>query len=167
MPQGGGTGTPGILGRMLEWTLPENHDERPAHRDLWGLERHEVPHTAGAYVLLARPGQRFSYPWGRSPVFYIGQAANLHRRLARHLKFSKEAEVPPGRRERRELYWPRYEYAAKFGARYAIIPTRQGLGAKALEDRLLARFALRYGAFPVANGMGSWTRIEAIAKELM
>src|SRR2546425_9631447 len=76
-----------------------------------------VPNQAGVYVLVTRDGTKFQYPRGRSAVFYIGQAAGLRKRLVQHVKYMREA------RGSRPLsrYWPRYEYAAAFGARFAIV----------------------------------------------
>ena len=120
----------------------------------WELKEHDLPRSPGAYILLAR-GTRFLYPVGTSPVYYIGQSRNLRSRLHTHIKYASEA------RDNRQLplYWPRYEYAAKYGTDYCYVHTWQGLTSKALEENLLAKFARKHRAFPVANGSGSWSRI--------
>ena len=124
-------------------------------RNFWLLDRHDLPEDAGAYVLIARPGVSFDYPGGKSPVFYIGMATSLVDRLSEHLKHSKAA----AHARRVPLYWPRYEYAARFGGRYATINTWQRMTPRALEEELIAGFASRFKAFPVANSAGSWNRI--------
>ena len=112
---------------------------------------------------MAGRGFRFNYPEGNSPVFYIGQASNLRRRLNEHLKWASEARDTPNRRY--NLYHPRYEYAAKFNPRYTYIRTWQNVTPKDLEDIILARFAWKYLSFPVTNGQGAWRRIEQQWKE--
>lgn len=52
--------------------------------DFWKLVEHEIPESGGAYVLVA--DRWFTYPSGKSPVFYIGQSTNLRSRLRAHLK---------------------------------------------------------------------------------
>ena len=127
--------------------------------DFWRLDEHDTPELPGVYLLIAKPSVHFLYPHGKSPIFYIGHARSLRDRLSRHLEFSQHV-----RDDRRgpssPLYWPRYEYAGVFGARYCFIRTRQGRTSKDLEDIVLARFAKRYHSFPVANGAGAWNRIE-------
>jgi hypothetical protein len=120
--------------------------------DFWQLRDHDIPHQGGVYILLAAPGITFPYPQRRSSVFYIGQSANLRDRLLTHLHFAEEA-----RDNRKEtLYWPRYEYAAAFGARYTYLLTVPRESPKHLEDAILACFAEHYRSWPVANSAGGW-----------
>jgi len=130
----------------------------PLH-EFWDFHDHDVPSVPGVYVLASKGGTHFPYPGGNSPIFYIGQSTSLLLRLRNHLMYARQAKE----NRRIPLYWPRYEYAAKFGARYCYIRTWQGLKPKALEDIVLARFAKRYLSFPIANGSGAWSRI---AKEI-
>jgi hypothetical protein len=127
--------------------------------NFWKLKEHHVPSSPGVYLLVAKPSVHFSYPAGRSPIFYIGQARSLRQRLNRHLVHSTEV-----RQNRRipsaKLYWPRYEYAGVFGGRYCFIRTWQGVTPKSLENLVLARFAKRYHTFPVANSAGAWDRVD-------
>ncbi|MBI3242039.1 MAG: hypothetical protein HYZ49_07085 [Chloroflexi bacterium] len=123
--------------------------------NLWTADMAQVPTQPGAYVLLAASGTKFLYPNGSSPVFYVGQASNLQKRLLTHRKYSLEAKSD----RKLPLYYPRYEYAAVFGCRFALIRTWQGFSAKALEEVVLAHFAKRFRSFPIANGAGSWNRI--------
>ena len=122
----------------------------------WKLKKHDLPQSAGAYILLAR-GTRFLYPSGTSPVYYIGQSRNLRHRLHTHIKYASEAQD----NRQLPLYWPRYEYAAKYGMGYCYVQTWKGLTPRALEENLLAKFARKHRAFPVANGAGSWNRINS------
>jgi hypothetical protein len=127
--------------------------------DFWHLDEHDTPDLPGVYLLIAKPSVHFLYPTGRSPVFYIGQARSLRKRLFTHLTFSRHVR-DDRRASNAPLYWPRYEYGGAFGARYCFIRTHQGRTSKDLEDIVLARFAKRYRSFPVANGAGAWNRIE-------
>jgi hypothetical protein len=129
--------------------------ESPKLLDFWGLQADDIPTLPGAYVLAAN--NWFTYPAGKSPVFYIGQASNLRRRLMNHLKF---AEHVRDNERRGSMYYSRYEYAGAFGARYTYVRTWQRLSPKALEELLMASFAKRYRAFPIANGAGSWNRLD-------
>lgn len=122
--------------------------------EFWNLRDHEIPRQPGAYILLAR-GTRFRYPHNTNSVFYIGQSSNLRSRLLTHLKYSLQArddrQIP--------LYYPRYEYAARYGTHYGFVRTWQGLTPRALEEILMAHFANKHRAFPIANSAGSWSRI--------
>ena len=139
----------------LDWVLGGKIDKRPGMANFWSLLDHGIPSGPGAYILVAKPGVRFNYPTGRSAVFYIGQSSDLRRRLNEHLKYSLEVREDP----MHELYWPRYEYSAAFGSRYALL---EDISPKTLEEELFHRFAQIYHSFPVANGQGSWKRINQI-----
>jgi len=129
-------------------------------RTFWDLLDHDVPEKRGAYVLLAASGTTFMYPRRQSSVFYIGQARNLRRRLLQHRRFAIVA-----RDNRKEvLYWPRYEYAAAFGARYTFILAKPREKPKTLENELLAMFAEHYRSWPVANGTGGWGSLLTLAQ---
>ena len=145
---------------ILGWI---ERDIRPGRLlDFWSLRDHEVPVSGGAYVLVARPGIRFTYPNGSSPVFYIGHSRNLRRRLRSHSGFALRARDVPF--DKRFPFLPRYEYAARFGGRYAYLQTWQGMMARSLEDYLLVYFVRKYRTFPVANGQGSWRRVEQVLR---
>jgi len=113
-----------------------------------------VRDRAGVYVLLTAGGIKFLYPRGRSAVFYIGQASGLRKRLIQHLKYTRDAR---GSRPL-DRYWPRYEYAAAFGARFAIVPCSRGRSPRSLEGLIIRPFAAKFRAQPVANAQGSWGR---------
>jgi hypothetical protein len=126
--------------------------------DFWRLEDHDIPALPGVYLLLAKKSVHFIYPAGTSPIFYIGQAKSLRQRLQNHRRYA--GQVRDDCRIGSPLYWPRYEYASAYGARYCYIRTNQGRTPKALEDTVLARFQKRYYTRPVANSAGAWNRIE-------
>jgi len=131
-------------------------------RSFWDLRSHDIPESPGAYILIGRRGEGFRYPKGRSPVFYVGQSADIRYRLREHLSNATWAQEARERKDKdRFLYEPRYHYAAAFGETYVWIPTWQGLTPKALEDRILAEFVRDHLAFPVANGQGSWKSLIA------
>jgi len=138
---------------LLSFLGPELLDRVPGDvRPLDELAAHaDVPSEMGVYLLLAA-SQRFTYPRGASPVFYIGMTRSLRARLNTHVRFTRQARS----RRALELYYPRYEYAAAFGARYAYMVTTPGEGPRELEAETLGRFGRRFGSFPVANGAGSW-----------
>ena len=148
--------------KILSWLVEldaEGREPSPL-RDFWNLKEHEIPQAPGVYILIARPNILFQYPWGKSRVFYIGQSRNLKRRLHTHIRHSSTAKDEEGRTN--YLYWARYEYAAEFGDKYAVLRTWQGMTAKGLEDEVMALFAKCYGAFPVANGAGAWRKVVEI-----
>jgi len=132
--------------------------ERELHkyRDLIQWNEDNVPEHSGVYILMAKDGQMFQYPNGKSTIFYIGQATNLYRRLREHKKYSLEAK----QNRKIGLYWPRYEFAAKFGALFTYVLTKQGESPRGLEQKILHKFALMYRSFPIANGVGSWGKIK-------
>jgi predicted GIY-YIG superfamily endonuclease len=131
--------------------------------DFWSLGKHEIPESPGAYILLANTD--FLYPNGKSPIYYIGQTKNLRQRLRTHLKHSLGAQKKLDEREY-YLYYPRYEYAAKFGKSYMYMQTWQGKTPKSLEDDLLAYFAKYYFSFPVANSAGSWKKTYVVTEDI-
>ena len=140
--------TEGYLSNPLSFISKKNRPRKP--REFWSLAAHDVPERSGVYVLIAR--RKFPYPKGRSPVFYVGQAKNLRRRLRSHLTYARRARAD----RRLRLYWPRYEYAAAFGKRYALVLTTRGQSPHSLEKRVLQDFSRKYRTFPLANGQGTW-----------
>ena len=104
---------------------------------------------------LARAGTTFPYPKGRSPVFYVGQSADLRHRLTVHRTYAFQAKSD----RQLVLYWRRYEYAASYGCRFVYITTWDGVTARDLEADILARFATRFRSFPMTNSAGAWPRV--------
>ncbi len=106
-----------------------------------------IPEKAASYVLGTSDGTKFTYPWGESPVFYIGQASNLRTRLIQHGKLTLNALE-----NHNEYWWPRYQYAAAFGCDVAWYTTRGLQNPNRLEADLINAFYESYGSIPVANG---------------
>ena len=109
----------------------------------------EVPGEEGAYIFGTSDGTTFAYPWGASPIFYIGRADNLRRRLRGHRKVFLDAiedhQVRPWR--------PRYQYGAAFGVHCAYFPLWDGVDDHfEAEAKLIALFYWAFGSIPVGNG---------------
>ena len=111
-----------------------------------------VPSTGGAYVLGTSDGTMLTYPWGTSPIFYIGKATNLRRRLETHKKHIRSAEDD----HEETYYWQRYQYGAAFGADCAYYSRIGPQNVQNIEARLIERFYRVFGAIPAANS--SWPR---------
>ncbi len=108
----------------------------------------KIPENAGAYVLGTTSGKNLVYPWGSSPVFYIGQSINLQNRLKGHRNVTTQAIY-----DHEELYWwPRYQYGAAFGVTVAWYTVRGTQNPNSLEANLITSFYEMYGSIPVANG---------------
>ncbi len=102
----------------------------------------------GAYVLGSSDGTMFTYPWGKSPVYYIGKSDSLWDRLDEHKKWIKKAIDD----HEEDSWWPRYQYGAAFGATFAWYTIRGTQSASSLEADLINEFYEMYGSIPVANG---------------
>ena len=114
----------------------------------------DVPSTGGAYVLGTSDGTMLTYPWGSSPVFYIGKGDNLKQRLATHLK-----HIVGARDDHEDNWWPRYQYGAAFGATFAYYSRKGPEPAQNVEALLIELFYYAFGSIPAANS--SWpSRIE-------
>ena len=107
-----------------------------------------IPERDGAYILGATDGTMFTYPWGSSPVFYIGKADNLRKRLADHRKYIKGAQTD----HEKINWWPRYQYGAAFGAAVAFYLCQKNKDPNDLEAELINDFYYQYGSIPTANG---------------
>jgi excinuclease UvrABC nuclease subunit len=107
-----------------------------------------IPGKPGAYVLGTSEGTNLLYPWGRSPIFYIGKAQDLRTRLSSHRRHILDASE-----DHDELYWwPRYQYGASFGCTVAWYSTRGRQTPSQLESTLINQFYEAYGSIPCANG---------------
>ena len=121
--------------------------------DLLNAEEDEaqlLPETAGAYVL-GTSATMLTYPWGTSPVFYIGKATNLRVRVTRHKVRIQKA------RDNHDRYWPpKIQYGAAFGAHVAWFSQRGQEDPQNVEAFLTEKFYGAFGAMPTANGV--WPR---------
>ena len=113
--------------------------------DLLEWDENVLPETGGAYVL-GTSDTMLTYPWGTSPIFYIGRAGNLRARVAQHRK-----GIDSARKNHDEYWWPRYQYGAAFGAHVAWYSRHGQEDPKNIEAILIECFYEAYGAIPVAN----------------
>lgn len=118
----------------------------------------DVPDIGGGYVLGTADGTMLVYPWGTSPIFYIGKATGLRRRLQDHRKALEEC-IADHASERSKVLSPRYVYGAAFGA-HAVWYLAGKIAPPKVEEVLMASFRDAYGSIPVANGQQNWSGAE-------
>lgn len=104
--------------------------------------------TAGCYVLGSKDGTDFIYPWGRSPIFYIGTSTKLRQRLKAHRRWIRRAKEEHQSRHFLSLH----QYGASYGADVAIYRRVRNESLSKMESQLITDFYSIYGAIPVANG---------------
>ena len=109
----------------------------------------KLPTTGGAYVI-GTAETMLTYPWGTSPIFYIGKSGNLRQRLTGHRKSMLSA-----RREHEQSFWPRHQYGAALGAHVAWYSRKGQQDPQNLEADLIEAFYYTFGAIPTANA--KWT----------
>ena len=114
--------------------------------DLLEVDIESVPTAGGAYVLGTSDGTMLTYPWGSSPVFYIGKATNLRRRLLTHRN-----HICGARQDHDDHWWPRYQYGAAFGADCAYYSRSGPENVQNIESLLIETFYDVLGSIPVAN----------------
>ena len=102
--------------------------------------------------MLGTAGEMLVYPWASSPIFYIGLATSLRRRLLEHQKYTL------GARDNYwdKWWWPRYQYGAAFGAACTWF-TSDSMSPAELEGHIVSQFYKRFGSIPVANTR--WPRV--------
>ena len=110
----------------------------------------QIPDTGGAYVLGTSTDVMLTYPWGSSPIFYIGSAGNLQRRVSDHKGYIEGAQADHSEAG----WWPRYQYGAAFGTSCAWYSKRGPQKPKNIEADLVDAFYWSFGAIPAANS--SW-----------
>ena len=124
--------------------------------DLLAAEADDLPEEGGAYVI-GTTRTPLVYPWGTSPVFYIGQSSILRRRLGSHRKWIASG-LEFGR------YWqmmePKHSYGVALGADCCwFSASRHDKTPAELEATLILDFYWQYGSIPVANG--AWPSMPA------
>lgn len=102
----------------------------------------------GCYVLGSSDGTNFIYPWGSSPVFYIGKSRAIRARVRAHHKWIKRAIEE----HHSQHFIPLHQYGAAFGTDVSIYKTGSEESAVKLESELITEFYNIYGSIPVANG---------------
>ena len=134
------------------------YDGGPA--DLLTETLEEVPSSEGAYVL-GTTGAQLVYPWGRSPIYYIGKADNLSLRLPQHQRGVERCSEDCW-----TYYWrTRYQYGAAYGMIAVWYELVRDETAGILESDLLERFYCHYGTIPVGNDKWDWGRLKRMADE--
>jgi len=108
----------------------------------------EIPQKGGAYILGSSDGTMFTYPWGNSPIFYVGQSSNLEKRLKEHKGLISKAVED----HEEQYWWPRYQFGASFGTSIAWYTVRGTQNPNVLESDLITSFYETYGSIPISNG---------------
>lgn len=109
-------------------------------------DEYQLPETGGAYIL-GTSGTMLTYPWGSSPIFYIGSAKNLRDRVIHH----RDSILMARDNHDEVYYWPRYQYGAAFGADVAWYSRRGRQPPQNVEADLIEKFYETFGAIPTAN----------------
>ena len=113
----------------------------------------KFPEAPGAYVMGSADGTVFQYPWGTSPIYYIGKSDNLWQRLSEHKRHTSGAEE-----DYYQYWWPRYQYGAAFGSDIAVyLANSNDKSSDQLERELIEGFWEVFGSIPVANG--AWPKV--------
>lgn len=115
----------------------------------------DLPSGPGGYIIRASGRATWAYPWGRSPIYYIGKATNLRVRLWDHWDQARQARRDGGNVRDR----PVHNFEASFGSLYHTVPSWQRMTPDSIEQELMARFVNKYGARPVANGQTRLHRV--------
>lgn len=116
-------------------------------------EKDRIPANRGIYIFVAKK-TKFTYPWGESPVIYIGTSNNLRRRISRHYAKTLEAKETGNTR----WNYSRYNYIVKFHADLYFMRVKGTENEKDLESKVIEDFYDRYGALPVGNGAFSFKK---------
>lgn len=125
--------------------------------DLYDVNwKENISESLGVYVLGSSDKTDFIYPWGSSPIFYIGKSAGLSKRLSAHRRYILNAY-----NDHDKKYWkPKNQYGAAFGATTAVFYSKKNESVDDLEANMIKLFYDAYGAIPTANG--AWPKfIEA------
>ena len=109
-------------------------------------EESDIPDEPGAYILGTANDTMLVYPWGTSPIYYIGMASSIRTRLSSHRNFTEKAI-----NDHTEEWWlPQYQYGAAFGTSCVWYLSKEK-DPKNVEAMLIDSFYETYGAIPVAN----------------
>ncbi len=113
---------------------------------------------SGVYIIRSKR-KYFPYPFGTSPIIYIGLASNLRRRLKEHRSDIENLRKSP-KKDRGDLpYYSRFQYFITFGSKVHYFTTRGKQHEKNLENKIMMAFYKRYGALPIGNGAFSWEKV--------
>lgn len=123
--------------------------------DLLTVAPEQLPESGGVYML-GTANTPLIYPWGTSPIYYIGQSGNLRERLGSHRDVIAKGRNFGGYYGNN--WWPRYQYAIAFGADCCWFEPKKDNTPANLEAELIQEFYDHIGALPAANG--SWPSIK-------
>ena len=102
----------------------------------------------GVYILGSSDNTMFTYPWGSSPIFYIGKSVNLMKRLRSHRKGILQAAED----HNSKYFRPKNQYGAAFGADTAVFYLHDFEDLGKYESKMITDFYDTYGSIPVGNG---------------
>lgn len=142
--------------RILSF-LTDFEKRATAEQDLASVDSDydDLPAVRGGYILMAKGRTIWRYPWGKSPVFYIGKSGrSIRERLWEHWDGARRAK----RYTADSLSEAIYQYVAELPTRYVMVPTWRGMTPDSIEKELFAKFVQDYGARPIANGQMRWSR---------
>ncbi|WP_300671501.1 hypothetical protein [Desulfoluna sp.] len=106
-----------------------------------------APAASGAYVIGAGQGTMFTYPWGQSPIFWIGESRDLRKSFAEYRRLTRLSMD-----DRAETtWWPQYQYGASYGATVAWYAVVGAQFPNRLQYDLMAAFYGLYGSMPLGN----------------
>ena len=121
----------------------------------------DVPDAPGAYVLGTADNTMLVYPWGLSPIYYIGKATSLRARVSSHCKHTVGAMDDHAK----YYWWPRHQYGAAFGA-HAVWYLARGIEPQNVEATLVTSFYNIYGSIPTANAnWPKWLEVNTAADD--
>ncbi|GEM_PF-2276973 len=106
-----------------------------------------APDYPGAYVIGANQGTMFTYPWGQSPVFWIGESRDLRKSFAEYRRHAFSAQSDKGE----QTWWPLYQYGASFGATVAWYAVVGAQFPNRIQYDLMNAFYGLYGTIPLGN----------------
>lgn len=123
------------------------HNPDYAMFDLLEGDESDLPVAPGAYVVGTADNTLLTYPWGTSPIYYVGQSKNLSKRISQHAEHGRSA-----RDDHSAKWWyPRYQYAGAFGGHVVWWSVTEDVEPGNLEAALVDAFYMAYGAIPVGN----------------
>lgn len=146
-----------VSGYSQPFRLTRGHDDE---LNLTEDDINDVTTGPGVYIIVSADNTKFVYPKGTSPVFYIGKADNLRRRLREHLK-NLRLIIDNEETDMRNHYQrcSRYQYMKYYGAYvYTFHCLKSTQDAKNLESQILWKFYERYRSLPVGNGARSFEK---------
>ncbi|MDO6766185.1 hypothetical protein [Agarivorans sp. 1_MG-2023] len=129
----------------LRWAEEWPNELFDLYDDDWKIK---FEHLSGVYILGSSDNTMFTYPWGSSPIFYIGKSLNLMKRLRTHRKQILQAADD----HNSKYFRPKNQYGAAFGAETAVYYLQGSECLDLLESKMITDFYDTFGSIPVGNG---------------